>query len=697
MARDKTARLRMDYTGEPYSSAFQWFRSRGLFNGLVPDAASPQQQLLEACVLQTLARPAPGGLPYLAAPGTAFGLEGVSPDFDVLLLRPAGDLVAQVLARILPAAAATGVTGVPGLRAQVSRRSGLTVGRIGERAVIEVQSSLTGNVRAAQKDLHEAAELVTAAGLTPLWTNTALAEGESEAWHRFCQEIEDAAPWSTALRRIGLFVERTPDWTRRPPAPQELAGPKPDRIRPRSVGPGSRVTGVVAVAPGMGRGGVGCTTAVVALAGALARSGVDVGVLSAADNPNRIRSVMAHPAAPGPDGWWDLVAIEGAGTIRAADVPGDADAHELIERARTMFDVVIVDIGNGGYHSDWCAFADMTVGVVLHKEEMWAGKRLVDRRPDSIRFFAWLNDQFNRFRTGGRLLSPLEKMLNYLDEEFLFYVTDRESDGEPMVYDASNPEDVEQWWSSYAFADQIGVDEDEEGEDENEAEGDDGGLWLPAEHEAPYLDQWREEFLSFLAVEGRRRHENVWDQAAQQWAARNKARNLKGLQPGEREVAHDASQEFASAVEDDAVTRWGLEMWRTQFPVWEAAREAGDDLIRPWGHLLETVALPHDPSDIAGHLRQQLHGLPDQPTVVVLARAENRLGADRLTSVRDELMDDGYRGLVILPELRALAEMLRDVETVAKRGGEAAGAANRLAHVVANTLRETAARPANRR
>ncbi|MGW5284480.1 hypothetical protein ACWERI_34360 [Streptomyces collinus] len=681
MSRDKTARLRMDYTGEPYSAAFRWYRSRGLVNGLVPDAESPQQQVLEACVLRSLARPAPSGLPLLVSPGTAFGLEGVSPDVDTLFLRPAGDLVVQVLARILPSAAAAGVVGVPGLRAQVSRRSGLTVGRIGERAVIEVQPSRTESVQAAQEDLQEAAELVTAAGLTPLWSNTGLAEGESEAWYRLRGESADAALWSTALRRIGLFVAESPDWTRRGPAPEEVAGPRPARIRPRPVSPGSRVTGVVAVTSGSGRGGLGCTTAAVALAGALARSGAAVGMLAGQDDPNGVLSFRPKPRGTAPDGWCDLVAIDGGGTVRAAAVPQSADANEMIARARTMFDIVIIDAGHGGFpHRQWTAFADVTVALVPHEEGHWTGAQLVDSRPDRIRFFAWLDDAFNRFnRAGGRRMEPLEKLLAFLDEEFLFYVTGREADGDAAVYDASDPEDAEQWWSSYALADQIDPDEEDADEDD--------GLSLPTEEEAPFLDEWRADFLSFLAEEGARRHAAMWAQAAAQWAGRSKDRNLKRLWPGQGEGT-EVAQEFAVAVEKDAIREWGLHVWQSQFPVWEAAREAGDDLLQPWARLLETIALPRDPKEIATHLRGHLRGLPGTPTVVALARAENRLGSDQLTAVRDVLMDDGFAGLVVLPELPVFSELPSNIGRVAERAGEAAAAANRLALVVTNTLRE---------
>ncbi|MFE9889266.1 hypothetical protein OIE62_41170 (plasmid) [Streptomyces scopuliridis] len=94
------------------------------------------------------------------------------------------------------------------------------------------------------------------------------------------------------------------------------------------------------------------------------------------------------------------------------------------------------------------------------------------------------------------------------------------------------------------------------------------------------------------------------------------------------------------------------------------------------------------PEEIAAHLRGQLHSLPDVPTVLALTCAETRLGTDRLTAVRDALMDDGCTGLVVLPELRAFSELSRNIDRVADRAGEAAAVAHRLAHVVTTTLRE---------
>jgi Mrp family chromosome partitioning ATPase len=690
MSRDKTARLRMDYTGEPYSTAYHWYRRRGLFNGLVPDTQSPQQQMLEAMVLRTLARPHREGLPSVIEAGTVFGLEGVSPDVDSLILRPAGDLVAQVLARLLPCAARTTVVGVPGLRPQVSRHAGLTLARVGEQAQLEVQSSVSKSVQAAREDLQQARELAVAAGLTPLWDGGGLQGGEGEAWHRLRRETFDAAVWSTALRRIGLFMDSQPDWQSREPDPVELEGPKPARILPRPVGGiEERPHGVVAVTSGSGQGGNGCTTTVLALAGALVRSGAKVGILTA-DDPNGILAHSPSGSDTADDGWHCLTRLDGGRTLHAAVLPttvssavvsagwaiAGQDAGPVLDQARARFDVVVIDAGGSFQHRALTERADVAVALVQHDDDYWAESRLVDRRPDRIQFFAWLNKEFAAFRNGiGRPLKPLEELLSFLDVEFGYWVRYRTDDGDLAVYDPDDREDVEAWWAEHDAISSSLL------EDPYDA------YQLPEEQERADLDQWRAEFIAQLADEGARRHGQTWAQAARQWAQRNKDRNLRGLRPGELEPA-DVAGEFTAFVEDRALARWGRQMW-DQYSVWAVAREAGDDLAKEWAHLLETERIPRKPHDIADQLRAQLRGLPDVPTLLALARAEPGLGHDRVAAVREEVIDGGFLGLVVVPRLRALTELARRPERAADLPGEAAGASNRLAHVVSLALHET--------
>ncbi|WP_139275464.1 hypothetical protein [Mangrovactinospora gilvigrisea] len=638
----------------------------------MPDADTPQQQILEASVLKALARPVAAGLPRLRSSGTAFGLEGVTPDIDTLLLRPAGDLVAAVLARVLPCRSGTEVVGVPGLRAHISR-AGLAVGRIGESATIEVQPSRTRSRTAAQDNLDEAAALTEAAGLTPLWTSAEPADGESATWHRL--DSADAAVWSTALRRIGLFITAVPDWTRHAPTPADLAGPRPERIRPRPVGPGHRVTGVVAIVPGTGKGGLGCTTVAAALAGALARTGAKVGILAEQDDPNNILTYGRRSPAPAADGWVDLATLGGGGAVRARAISGDADVGQEVARARTLVDVVILDGGRGLVpQRHWPDHADAVLALMPHDRALWAGTRLVDRRPADIRMFAWLQERLKRFtRAGQRTVEPLEKMLGFLDEGFVLYVLNRQNDDDPAVYDASDPEDLQEWWEDYDFMDGLEpVEEDD--------------FALPAEDRAPHLDEWRADYLAFLAEEGERRHGVLWRQATTQWALRNKIRNLAGLGVGERDAA-EVMEEFAEAVEEEAIATWGGDSWRVNWPVWIAAREAGDDLLAPWAHLLEIVEVVPAPQQIADQLHSQVRDLPGSPTIItVMGRAGRPIGASQLAGVRDALMDQGYGGLVVLPHLTDLADLPYHIERVAQRAGEAPGAANRLADVLTRVL-----------
>lgn len=178
-------RLRMDYTGEPYSAAFQWCRSR-----LVQRA---------------------GARPTIASAADAGSVrEGAVPSQPGFLSssRRARPSAWKAFPRTAtPCSCARPVTWSPTSSPAFCRRlrpPALSV----YRAFGSGQPSL-----------------------------------RSDAWHGLREEVADAPSWSTALRRTGLFIGKAPDWTRLGPAPDEVAGPKPERIAPRPVGPdaGSRV------------------------------------------------------------------------------------------------------------------------------------------------------------------------------------------------------------------------------------------------------------------------------------------------------------------------------------------------------------------------------------------------------------------------------------------------------------------------
>jgi hypothetical protein len=425
------------------------------------------------------------------------------------------------------------------------------------------------------------------------------------------------------------------------------------------------------------------------MAGALAHSGAKVGILTA-DDPNGILAQGSPGSETADDGWHCLARLDGGRTLHAAVLPttgsspvvsagwaiAGRDAGPVLEQARARFDVVVIDAGGAFQHRALCERADVAVALVQHDDDYWAGYRLVDRRPDRIQFFAWLNKEFGAFRNGiGRPLKPLEKLQAFLDVEFGYWVCYRTEDGDLAVYDPDDSEDVEEWWAEHeAISSSLR-------EDPYEA------YQLPDERDRADLDQWRDDFLAQLAGEGVRRHGQTWAQAAREWAQRNKDRNLRGLRPGELEPA-DVAGEFADVVEDRALARWGQQMW-DQYSVWAAAQEAGDDLANEWEHLLETVRIPRRPDEIAGQLSGQLRGLPDVPTVLALARAEPGLGHDRVAAVREEVIDGGFLGLVVVPRLNALSDLARNPGRAAELSGEAGGVGNRLAHVVSMALRET--------
>ncbi|MFE9889264.1 hypothetical protein [Streptomyces scopuliridis] len=73
---------------------------------------------------------------------------------------------------------------------------------------------------------------------------------------------------------------------------------------------------------GSGRGGLGWTTAVLALAGALARSGAAVGVLAGEEDPNGVLAFRPQGSVAASDDWYDLMDIHGAAPPAPPQRPG---------------------------------------------------------------------------------------------------------------------------------------------------------------------------------------------------------------------------------------------------------------------------------------------------------------------------------------------------------------------------------------
>lgn len=160
---DRNAVARAAVTGENHAQATSWIKAHGLLHGLAPDAASAEQQLLEASLLFALARTS-GPFGPLAAAGTLFGIAKASPGpGDELRLWPASGYEAEVLARLLPSRTSetsSTVTGVAGLRwVRDGKYLALTRVRAAGQVLLAAQP----------RDVREAGILCAAAGLLPLW------------------------------------------------------------------------------------------------------------------------------------------------------------------------------------------------------------------------------------------------------------------------------------------------------------------------------------------------------------------------------------------------------------------------------------------------------------------------------------------------------------------------------------------------
>jgi hypothetical protein len=630
----QTARLRTRYTGEPVAAALTFFRHHGLHFGLVPDATDRRQRQLEAVLLRTLARPHPGLPPLAARAGTAYGLTGVSPGVDRLLLWPAPDQLPQLLARLLPTRTAAGqVGGVPGLRAHPlpSRRSDtLTLARAGSLAHVEMRTHPTA--------LDHARALATAAGLEPLWESDASSQQEQRAWTHALTDTESPEDelWSTALRRLGLAITSPPDWEHRPPAATELEGPNPKRIAARASGPRAQsVHGAVAVIAADGRGGNGCTTTAYVLATALAYSGARVAVLER-DETNGLPMLLGR--TPAPAGHWQDIGdhLPGSGSLQMATLPRDTSAAErLIAEARDAFDSVVIDAGGAFQQRHLAAQAD-TVLALLSSETQWYDTETIDHRPDKPRLWDWLEDRFQE-HLAQQNLAEAQRLHNHLDLMFEVYVKDRQ-EGESDVYDAADDEDIDAWWLGYD--DRLNHDRDAETQ-------------LPEELQAPHLQRWRADYISFLSEEGARRHPDTWPEIVAAWAERNRNRNLDRLaplEPSDDEVTATVAR-FRTAIEAEALATWGEELWSREWPLWVAADEEEEERVRAeYADLIEVLRHPRPAEQVAHDLLRHFQNLPNRPVVAALNRVREDVDQHHLADITEVLRGQGFTGLAVIPK-----------------------------------------------
>ncbi|MFJ5819357.1 hypothetical protein ACIQGT_36520 [Streptomyces sp. NPDC093108] len=330
---DRNTDARAAVTGENHAQALSWIRAHGLLHGLAPDAASSEQQALEAALLFALARPV-GGLQSLPLSGSLFGIAKATPGpGDELRLWPVTGYEAEVLVRLLPSRTSetvSTVTGVAGLR-WVRDGKYLALGRVGasEQVLLAAQP----------RDVRQAGRLCAEAGLLPLWDQADTALEDTPRRVIDISLAKSAPAWSRALRRPFLAREVASHWASREPTLAELAGDE-SALMVRPHGPVSRRPQIVHVRSM--KGGVGCSTLSVQIAYGLARAGRTVALVTDDAMLRHVAKEAADDAAV----WHEPFTPAGGGLLMAASHGYfgehlDARATEATGRG----EVVILDVG----------------------------------------------------------------------------------------------------------------------------------------------------------------------------------------------------------------------------------------------------------------------------------------------------------------------------------------------------------------
>ncbi|MFJ1742519.1 hypothetical protein ACIOG4_28070 [Streptomyces microflavus] len=448
---------------------------------------------------------------------------------------------------------------------------------------------------------------------------------------------------------------------------------------------------MVAVTSSDGRGGYGCTTTAVVLAGALARAGNRVLVLGG-DDPSNVVALFGDRPAP---------VFSGSGSVNVGLLPPGAEAaRDMVSRARSWeYDVVILD--PGFQRRALVDAGDLVLAVMPDRHHRsgswWTDQRVVDRRPAHVQMWEWLGEQL--FRWDPPAPDPVQRLMMLLDFMFAVYTVARAEDGDPRVYDPSDAEEVEEWWGDITYvasaSDTYDLDADDydPAEDGDEIEDDpfdvgDRHVTTASVPRGAELDAWRTDFVSFLHAEGLRRHPDEWAHVASSWPERHRQREAAGLRPGHRseEEWRQVLTAFFAEVEEDAVDTWGLELWEAYRSRWATALVRNENLLRPFDDLVETTEYLRQASDVAKDLAAEMRGLPLVPALGVLSRARHDIDAGQFNETAAAVTEHGLTGLVLLPDLNEWAHLWGNLDSLVSPSPRAEASSLSLGHAVIERL-----------
>ncbi|MEV5279738.1 hypothetical protein ACFYMW_25730 [Streptomyces sp. NPDC006692] len=508
-------------------------------------------------------------------------------------------------------------------------------------------------IRATRAHRLQAEQLQAEEELSPLWTSRRATDLELQAWQSLSRSLASGPePWSQALRRPALFRSAHPDWSVTAPALHEVSvSAQASRLAPRSVAPQDRRTGhrapVVAVT--VAAGGTGGTTVSIGLAAALARQGLTTAVIL---EPGAMQGPLGtHVAQKTSD--WAVLSCPAPGRLEATH-RHPIHLSQQLDAAQERADVVIVD-PTGTTARGVQLPIDPDVRVVLPLEKgiwgpwLWSERQTLDHRPPAVQMAAWLSDHFKSFT--HRYLqahppTPIEELLQLLDERFILIATARSGDAtehaesDDLYSDvADDAELLDEWWTPHSF--------------DFECEPD---ATLPIADDG-VLDTWRTEFLERMEAEGRQRFGSVWETAAAAWPTRNQARHQLGLHPTSLhpERVEEIRQAFLQDVAPDALEVWD-ELWPEQGRAWAEAAARGQDLTAGWETDIEVVTVPRSLDSVAADLASAyagaiVHTRSSAATVLVRnkARREDRGTVERLEAVSELMAPAGITALCEIP------------------------------------------------